>query len=119
MTFYVGVDPTGPSLHVGHLVPIYALAHLAEFGHRGIVIVGGGTARIGDPSGKTEMRRMITVEEINANADRIGAQIDRFLSGAGYFVYDGEQRRMACELELYRVSPRYWPALFRQPDAHL
>ncbi|MDA3949277.1 MAG: tyrosine--tRNA ligase [Spirochaeta sp.] len=83
VTFYVGVDPTGPSLHVGHLVPIYALAHLAEFGHRGIVIVGGGTARIGDPSGKTEMRRMITVEEINANAERIGGQIDRFLSVRG------------------------------------
>jgi tyrosyl-tRNA synthetase len=52
LTFYVGVDPTGDSLHVGHLIPVYALAHLAEFGHRGIVIVGGGTARIGDPSGQ-------------------------------------------------------------------
>ena len=79
MTFYVGVDPTGESLHVGHLIPIYALAHLAEFGHRGIVIVGGGTARIGDPSGKTEMRKMLSVEQINANATAIGAQIQRFL----------------------------------------
>ncbi|MFW5695727.1 MAG: tyrosine--tRNA ligase [Alkalispirochaeta sp.] len=79
VTFYVGVDPTGESLHVGHLIPIYALAHLAEFGHRGIVIVGGGTARIGDPSGKSEMRRMLTVEQITANARSIGTQIQRFL----------------------------------------
>lgn len=83
ITFYVGVDPTGSSLHVGHLVPLYALAHLVEYGHQGIVVVGGGTARIGDPSGKTEMRKMITVEEINANAEAIGVQIDRFLSVRG------------------------------------
>jgi tyrosyl-tRNA synthetase len=83
VTFYVGVDPTGESLHVGHLIPIYALAHLAEYGHNGIVIVGGGTARIGDPSGKTEMRKMLTVEQIDANATAIGGQIDRFLATRG------------------------------------
>lgn len=83
VTFYVGVDPTGDSLHVGHLIPVYALAHLAEFGHRGIVVVGGGTARIGDPSGKTEMRKMLTVEQINANAEVIGTQIQRFLDTRG------------------------------------
>ncbi|MFP4212021.1 MAG: tyrosine--tRNA ligase [Alkalispirochaeta sp.] len=83
VTFYVGVDPTGESLHVGHLIPIYALAHLAEYGHNGIVIVGGGTARIGDPSGKTEMRKMLTVEQINANAAAMGEQIDRFLATRG------------------------------------
>lgn len=83
MTFYVGVDPTGDSLHVGHLIPIYALAHLAEFGHRGIVIMGGGTARIGDPSGKTEMRKMLTVEAIDAHAEVMGKQIERFLAVRG------------------------------------
>lgn len=83
LTFYVGVDPTGPSLHVGHLVPVYALAHLVEFGHRGIVIVGDGTARIGDPSGKTEMRRMITIEEINRNAASMKKQIASFLAVRG------------------------------------
>ena len=83
VTFYVGVDPTGSSLHIGHLVPLYALTHLAEFGHNGIVIVGGGTARIGDPSGKTAMRKMITVEEISANASAMSAQIERFLAVRG------------------------------------
>lgn len=81
VTFYVGIDPTGTSLHVGHLVPIYAMAHLAEFGHRAIVVMGGGTARIGDPSGKIEMRKMISVETINANAQKMSSQIERFLGG--------------------------------------
>ena len=81
--FYVGIDPTGTSLHIGHLVPLYALAHLAKAGHRPVVLVGGGTARIGDPSGKTEVRKMLTVEEIDANVAAISAQIDRFLAAAG------------------------------------
>ncbi len=79
ITFYVGVDPTGSSLHVGHLVPLYAMAHLIEYGHNAIVIVGDGTARIGDPSGKIEMRKMMSVEQIDANAEAIGKQIERFL----------------------------------------
>ncbi|TVR67398.1 MAG: tyrosine--tRNA ligase [Spirochaetaceae bacterium] len=81
ITFYVGIDPTGDSLHVGHLVPLYAMAHMIEYGHRAIVIVGAGTARIGDPSGKTEMRRMLTEEQIDDNAAKIGRQIERFLRG--------------------------------------
>ena len=85
ITFYVGIDPTGSSLHVGHLVPLYAMAHLVEFGHQAIVIVGGGTARIGDPSGKTEIRKMLTVEQIDANAEAIGQQISRFLGDRGAF----------------------------------
>jgi len=52
ITFYIGVDPTGPSLHIGHMVPFFAMRHLIENGHRGIALLGGGTARIGDPSGK-------------------------------------------------------------------
>lgn len=85
ITFYVGIDPTGASLHVGHLVPLYAMAHLVEYGHRAIVIVGDGTARIGDPSGKTEMRQMLTVEQISGNAAAIGEQISRFLGDRGAF----------------------------------
>jgi tyrosyl-tRNA synthetase len=83
VTFYVGIDPTGASLHIGHLVPLYAMAHLAKAGHRPVALVGGGTALIGDPSGKTEMRRMLTVEQIDANVKAIRVQIERFLESTG------------------------------------
>ncbi len=79
VTFYVGCDPTGPSLHIGHMVPFFALRHLRNAGHIGIALVGGGTARIGDPSGKTEMRKMITYEQIDSNAENIKAQLDKFI----------------------------------------
>ena len=81
--FYVGIDPTGSSMHIGHLVPLYAMAHLARAGHRAVPLIGGGTARIGDPSGKTETRKMLTVEQIDANVERMSAQIVRFLESAG------------------------------------
>ncbi len=81
--FYVGIDPTGPSMHIGHLVPLYAMAHLARAGHRAVPLIGGGTARIGDPSGKTETRQMLTVEQINTNVETMSAQITRFLEAAG------------------------------------
>lgn len=79
ITFYVGCDPTGPSLHIGHMVPFFALRHLRDAGHHGIALIGGGTARIGDPSGKTEMRKMITYEQIDSNVEKIKAQLDRFI----------------------------------------
>ncbi|HBG66335.1 MAG TPA: tyrosine--tRNA ligase [Treponema sp.] len=83
VTFYVGCDPTGPSLHIGHMVPFFALRHLRDAGHHGIALIGGGTARIGDPSGKTEMRKMISYEQIDANVERIKAQLDRFIGFDG------------------------------------
>ncbi len=83
VTFYVGCDPTGPSLHIGHLVPEFALLHLRKAGHKGIALVGGGTARIGDPSGKTEMRKMLTYEQIDENVKKIEAQLDRFIGFDG------------------------------------
>ncbi|MFW5684474.1 MAG: tyrosine--tRNA ligase [Spirochaetota bacterium] len=83
VSFYVGIDPTGSSLHIGHLVPLYAMAHLAKAGHQPVALVGGGTARIGDPSGKTEMRKMLTIEQIDANVAAIRAQIERFLESTG------------------------------------
>ncbi len=83
VSFYVGIDPTGSSLHIGHLVPLYALAHLAQSGHRPVVLLGAGTARIGDPSGKTEIRRMLTVDQIDANVAAIRTQVESFLAAAG------------------------------------
>ncbi|GMO26723.1 MAG: tyrosine--tRNA ligase [Termitinemataceae bacterium] len=81
VTFYVGCDPTGSSLHIGHMVPFFAFRHLLQFGHKGIALVGGGTARIGDPSGKTEMRKMLSYEQLDSNAAAIKAQLDAFLGG--------------------------------------
>ena len=83
VSFYVGIDPTGPSTHIGHMLPVFALKHLVGAGHRGIVLVGGGTARIGDPSGKTEMRKMISYDQIDANAASILSQVDRFVKFDG------------------------------------
>ncbi len=83
ITFYVGCDPTGPSLHIGHMVPFFALRHLRKFGHHGIALIGGGTARIGDPSGKTEMRKMISYEQIDANVETISKQLDKFIGFDG------------------------------------
>ena len=79
VTFYKGCDPTGKSLHIGHMVPYFAFKHLCAAGHRGIALIGGGTARIGDPSGKSEMRKMISYEQIDANVDFITRQLDDFL----------------------------------------
>jgi tyrosyl-tRNA synthetase len=83
VTCYIGFDPTSSSLHVGSLVPIMALVHMQRHGHRPIALVGGGTGLIGDPSGKTEMRRILTREEIERNAEGIQAQLARFLDFEG------------------------------------
>ncbi len=79
VTFYIGFDPTADSLHVGHLMGVMAMTIMQRFGHRPIAIVGGGTAMVGDPSGKTEMRKMLTREQIVANTEKIKAQLSRYL----------------------------------------
>ena len=80
ITYYVGFDPTAPSLHVGSLVPIMAMAHLQRAGHTPIAIIGGGTTMIGDPTDKTEMRMMLSQEQISDNAKGILAQLQRYLN---------------------------------------
>jgi tyrosyl-tRNA synthetase len=79
ITCYIGFDPTATSLHIGSLVPIMSLAHMQRHGHRPIALVGGGTALIGDPSGKTEMRQILTREQIDHNADCLQKQLARYL----------------------------------------
>ncbi len=78
-TFYVGFDPTADSLHIGHYIPIMAMAHMQKAGHHPIALMGGGTAMIGDPSGKTDMRKMMTTETIDQNMECIKKQMSRFL----------------------------------------
>ena len=80
---YIGFDPTAKSLHVGSLLPIMSLVHMQRLGHRPIVVIGGGTALIGDPSGKTEMRPIMTRKEIDENAEAIKAQLSRFIDFNG------------------------------------
>ncbi len=77
--FYVGFDPTATSLHFGHFIPIIAMAHMQRAGHIPIALVGGGTAMIGDPSGKTDMRKMMTVETIDNNVACIRKQMEPFI----------------------------------------
>ena len=79
VTCYIGFDPTATSLHIGSLVPIMALAHMQKNGNRPIALVGGGTGLIGDPSGKTEMRQVLSREQIDYNAKCLGRQLSRYL----------------------------------------
>ena len=79
VTCYIGFDPTATSLHIGSLVPIMALAHMQKNSNRPIALVGGGTGLIGDPSGKTEMRQVLTREQIDYNAQCLGKQLSRYL----------------------------------------
>jgi tyrosyl-tRNA synthetase len=83
VTAYAGFDPTASSLHVGNLVPVMGPAHLQRAGHRPIVLVGGGTGMIGDPSGRTSERQLHTPDQVEANAQAIRAQLERFLSFDG------------------------------------
>ena len=81
--FYIGIDPTADSLHVGHFVSLMVASHMQKCGHKPIILVGGGTATIGDPSGKTDMRKMLSREEINHNVNCIKKQVERFVSFEG------------------------------------
>ncbi|MBE6071913.1 MAG: tyrosine--tRNA ligase [Clostridium butyricum] len=79
VTFYIGFDPTADSLHVGHFIAMMFMAHMQKAGHRPIALIGGGTAMVGDPSGKTDMRKMLTKEDIQHNVDSIKKQMSRFI----------------------------------------
>lgn len=98
VTLYEGCDPTGPSLHIGHMVPYFAIRHLHEAGNNAIVLMGGGTARIGDPSGKTTMRQIISYEEIDANAARFLKQLDKFLAFDGKTLYSANNKDWLANL---------------------
>jgi tyrosyl-tRNA synthetase len=83
LTVYAGFDPTAPSLHLGHLVPIMALAHFQKAGHRVLQVVGGATGMIGDPSGRSDERNLLTAEQIARNVASVRCQMERFLDFGG------------------------------------
>lgn len=93
ITFYIGFDPTADSLHVGHFIAMMFMAHMQRAGHRPIALVGGGTAVIGDPSGRTDMRKMLTREQIDHNVSCIKKQLSRlidFSEGKAIMVDNGD-----------------------------
>ena len=81
--FYIGIDPTADSMHIGHFVALMVASRLQKAGHKPIILMGGGTATIGDPSGRTDMRQMMTRETINHNVECIKKQAERFVSFEG------------------------------------
>ena len=83
VTFYIGFDPTADSLHVGHFMQLIAMHHMQQAGHRPIILIGGGTAMVGDPSGRTDMRSMMTKETIRHNVECFKKQMSRFVSFEG------------------------------------
>jgi tyrosyl-tRNA synthetase len=111
LTCYVGFDPSAPSFHVGHLVPIMALAHMQRHGHRPIAIMGGGTGMIGDPSDKDEMRKLLTMEEIDKNVARLKKQMANLLDfseGQALMVNNGDWLRPLNYLEFLRDIGRHF-----------
>ena len=83
VTFYIGFDPTADSLHVGHFLALMAMSYMQKHGHKPIILIGGGTAKIGDPSGRTDMRKMMDDETIKHNCECFKKQMSRFLSFEG------------------------------------
>lgn len=80
---YLGIDPTADSIHIGHFIPLMMMSYFQKCGHTPIILIGGGTACIGDPSGKTDMRKMLSNEEIANNVENIKKQVSRFISFEG------------------------------------
>ena len=91
VTFYLGIDPTGPSLHAGHLVGLLAMAHLQRAGHRPVLLIGGATARVGDPSDKDDMRPLLPVETVARNAELMQRQVGRIIDLSRTVVVDNAE----------------------------
>ena len=105
VTFYVGFDPTADSLHIGHYIPLMVMSHMQKAGHRPIALLGGGTAMVGDPSGKSDMRKMLTKEQLDSNAANFKAQMSRLLDfsdGKALMVNNGDWIRGLNFLDFMR-----------------
>lgn len=111
VTFYMGFDPTADSLHVGHFLALMAMSHMQKAGHRPICLVGGGTGTVGDPSGRTDMRKMLTDEDIEHNCNCFKKQMERFIDfsdGKALMINNGDWLRKLNYIELLRdVGPHF------------
>jgi len=111
VTFYIGFDPTADSLHVGHFLGLMVMSHLQRAGHRPVCLVGGGTGTVGDPSGRTDMRKMLTDEDIEHNCNQFKKQMARFIDfsdGKALMVNNGDWLRKLNYIDLLReVGPHF------------
>lgn len=110
-TCYIGFDPTADSLHIGSMVPIMALVHMQRQGHRPVVLVGGGTGMVGDPSGKTEMRQLLSIEQVRYNAEALKTQLSRFLDfgeGKAFMVNNADWLLSLGYIEFLRDIGRHF-----------
>ena len=111
VTFYMGFDPTADSLHVGHFLGLMAMSHMQKAGHRPICLVGGGTGTVGDPSGRTDMRKMLTDEDIEHNCECFKKQMARFIDFSddkALMINNGQWLRKLNYIELLRdVGPHF------------
>ena len=105
VTFYIGFDPTADSLHAGHFIALMAMAHLQRAGHRAICLVGGGTGTVGDPTGRTDMRKMLTDEQIEHNCECFKKQMSRFIDfsdGKAIMANNGDWLRSLNYIDMLR-----------------
>ena len=99
VTFYIGFDPTADSLHLGHFIQIMVMMHMQRAGHKPIALIGGGTAKVGDPSGKTDMRKMLTPEDIDFNGECLKKQMENYLTLDGKDGYVSNNAQWLDELK--------------------
>ena len=111
VTFYIGFDPTADSLHVGHFIQVMVMMHMQQAGHRPIALLGGGTGLVGDPSGKTDMRQMLTMEQIEINLNAFKKQFSKFIDfseGKAIMVNNGDWLTKLNYIEFLRDIGRHF-----------
>ena len=118
VTFYIGFDPTADSLHIGHFIAMMFMAHMQRAGHRPIALVGGGTAMIGDPSGKTDMRKMLSKEEIDYNISCIKSQLSKLIDFSDGKAILENNADWLIKLKLCRFYKRYRSTFFSKQDVN-